>query len=506
MSQFMRGLAASTAVSLALIGPAMAQTQPQPSIFAPANVYGGIVRLIVSYARIVADITYGGLDIDAPRGVLTMRDLTIAGMGPNKQCTVTLGRIRLDGLSFWMAEDTQSRLDASDITVATTCFGHQAPVIAMVAGGDRIQISDLSIETVQSVGSGATALSFQIISPTIARIEGSADFDYFSPFSPDFFQNLGQTPDYGAGSKPDFGVYGKLLAAHLSVENLGLWERIQPMIPPDMITPAAIDAAMQANPATTNPVLNRQLAAALKSFVANPGRITAQIRPAQPVVIDTTTWATPQDALAVLQPAILNAPPTPPLALIADPADQSDPRAMGLAFATGKGVPQNAERAITLLTPLQDDAEVALALADLTAQRDPAASYQHALRAALAKAPGAAAALDRAEARLPTADLFKAQPPADEDLPDTAFASVIGLRDQARAYEDGQGVPRSYALAWRLGSLAAAAGDGPSQLLLKRIDARFGADPAWIKLREAASDQALEDWSDQNLGTRLAAP
>ena len=69
------------------------------------------------------------------------------------------------------------------------------------------------------MGSGATALSFQIISPTIARIEGSADFDYFSPFSPDFFQNLGQTPDYGAGSKPDFGVYGKLRAAHLSVES-----------------------------------------------------------------------------------------------------------------------------------------------------------------------------------------------------------------------------------------------------------------------------------------------
>lgn len=513
MSLFTRGLVASTALGLALATPVSAQTQPEStSMFAPANVVGGVIRLLVTYARVVADVKYGALEIDAKRGALTMRDLSVSGIGPDGKCTVTLGQITMNGISFWLAEDLRSRLDASDIVVSTNCFGRQAPVIGMVAGGDLIQISDLTIESTQTVGSGAASLAFEIVSPSIARIEGTADFDYFSLFSPDFFQKLNYTPDYSdpnysydsSAREPSFGVHGTLRAAHVSVENLGIWERMQPMIPPDMITPEAINEALQADPAVIDPAFTSQLATALNNFVATPGRVTAEIRPAKPVEISTSTWKTPQDAVAALQPVISNAAPTPPLPLIADPSDQTDPRAMGLAFATGQGVPQNTGRAIELLTPLQEDGEVALALADLTADSDAAASYQHALRAAEAKTSGAAAALDRAETRLATADLFKAQLAADADLPDTAFASVINLRDQARAYEDGQGAPRSYALAWRLGSLAAAAGDGPSQSLLKRIDLRFGNDPEWLAVRNAASDQALDDWTKQSLATRLA--
>ena len=104
---------------------------------------------------------------------------------------------------------------------------------------------------------------------------------------------------------------------------------------------------------------------------------------------------------------------------------------------------------------------------------------------------------------LPTAALLAAQPAATTPLPDTAFASVAAMRDAALGYETGVGMPRSYALAWRLGSLAAAAGDGPSRSLLDRLEARFKGDPAWAATRDGAADQAAQDWTAQGLAARL---
>lgn len=524
MSPIIRYLTTGTALAALLTTSAMAEPAPASnSMFSPSNIVAGVLRMAVSYGRMIADIRYDALEVDPMRGELVMRELTVAGLGPHANCRVSLGRMRVSGISIWGAEDSRVRLDAADISVANNCFGANAAMIGMVTGGDVIPVSDLAIDMRQSMGRGALVADIEINSPDIARIEGTANFDYVSYVAPGILKEMvndeqsslltdpeaddfpGSEDDDMTDSTPEMGLRGTLRSAHLSVENLGVWERMQPMIPPGMLDSATIDNIVSAEPGTELHGIEQDLADAAKAFIAEPTRVTAEIRPDQPIAFDSTEWKTPQDAATLFKPGFTNALPTPPIALIADPAeDDEDPRALGLALARGQGVPQNINRAIELLTPMQDEGEVALALADLKTASDPAAAYAHALTAAETGTPGALSMLDRIEARLPTADLLAAQPAADSDLPDSVFTSAVALRDAALAREEGDGAPRSYALAWRLASLAAAAGDSPAQSLMARLDARFGGEPTWIETRDEAADLAMSDWSEQDLAGRLA--
>ena len=170
-----------------------------------------------------------------------------------------------------------------------------------------------------------------------------------------------------------------------------------------------------------------------------------------------------------------------------------------MAFAEGRGIPRNLTRATEILSGLSDNPEAVAALARLSAETDPETGYAQALDAAEMGAPAATALLDSIERRLTTSEILEAQLAADTELPDAMFASPLSLRDAAADYEEGKQVRRSYALAWRLAASAAAAGDGLSRVLMDRLDARFGGDPAWIESRQAASDAALEDWTGRGL-------
>ncbi len=526
MSSLVRRLACSAAMTALLIGsqPAFAQAGPEASILAPANIAGGLLRAGVSYARMVADIRYGALEVDAKRGSIVLRDLQIQGVGDQARCQITLGQAQFSGITFWGAEDMRGRLDATDLKIANNCFGPQAAMIGMVTGGDSIPVARLSMDWHQVSGSGAGQLDLEIVSPEIARIEGSVDFDYVAVYIPDALKKLAQqstpydaenlgfeepAPEDGTEADtppvPEIGVRGTLRAAHLSVEDLGVWRRLGPILPPDATNPQVVEAGIvTAEPGTPMRAVQEGLAAALKGFIAQPGIVTAEIRPETPLEFDSRGWTKPEDAIAFFAPVFTNATPRPPLRLIADPAAAGDARSLGLALARGEGVPMNHRRAIGLLSPLKGDAEVSLALAAMIAEADPVAAYSHAMAAANLGAPGAPTVLDRIEAKLPTAALLAAQQPATAPLKDEVFASVQALRDAALAREQGDGVPRSYALAWRLAASAAAAGDGASQALMARLNARFGSEAIWITAREAAADAAMADWTTRKLGTALA--
>ena len=528
MFPFPRLVAAGPVLSILMAGTALGDAAPvmnpvSNSIFSPANIVGGVMRGVVSYARMVADIRYGALEVDGLRGGVTLRDLQIAGVGQHEGCKIALGRLHVSGISFWATEDSQVQVDLAELAIANNCFGPNAAMIGMITGTDSIPVETLSVNLAQSAGSGAMRADIEAISPGIARIEGSVDFDYVSVFSPDLIEKLAQEQSYdayppvtfdqdgnmippedGPATEPQFGLRGTLRAGHVSAEDLGLWGRIKPLLPPDATNPQALQALVSAPPGSRLNDTQRALADTLAGFMAQPGRVTAEIRPKAPVSFDTTLWTTPDDALALFPLVFSNALPTPPVALIADPVEGADKRALGLALAEGRGVPQNTRRAVEMLTPLTDDPEAALVLARLIAASDPAAGYAHALRAASLGASGAPAALDRIETQLPTGALLAAQVPADTDLPATVFDSVLTLRKAALAHEQGDGAPRSYALAWRLAVAAAATGDSAAQAVMTRLDARFGADPDWIATREAAADLATDDWTGNDLASRLA--
>ena len=490
--------------------------------FSMATVTASLMRAAVGYGRIIADIRYGALETDSQRGAMVLRDLQINGIGEQENCKIGLGKLEISGLSFWGAEEMRSRFEASNLSIATNCFGPDAAMIGMVTGGDTIPLETLVIDVHQVAGTGAASLDIEAVSPGIASISGNADFDYITmsmpgllkelkaeandPYGlePTFDENGNLTdPENDVRPDPDVGLRATLRAADLTVENLGLWERMQPLLPPDATSPAALQQMVSAEPGTELRNTQEAMVATLQNFLEQPGRVTVEIRPEQPIAIDTISWKSNEDAVATLKPRFSNALPTPPVALIAGP-EGDDPLALGLALANGQGVPQNSRRAIELLSPLEDNAEALLTVARLTAAADLPGAYAHAQKAAALGDQAAPAALDRIEAKLATADLLAAQPAADTAVAEDSFASVPALRNAAIAYAEGKGVPRSYVLARRLAGSAAAAGDGRSEALIASLDRRFGDDPDWIAARDTAADLAMDDWTGQQLATRFA--
>ncbi|MBK4215176.1 sel1 repeat family protein [Paracoccus caeni] len=508
------------ALTLPLAPAAVAQTTASESPWSLTSIVAGVLRSVVSYGRMVADVRYASLESNSARGEIVLRDLKIAGVGEYSECKISLGKLQVSGLSLLPSEEMQSRLDISDLLIQNNCFGPNAAMIGVFTGSDAIPIATLTMDIRQSAGSGAATIDIEAHSPGMARIEGSADFDYIAMYSPELVRMMmsggnsydpygdpwadpGAMPEQASPSEPTTGLRGTLRSAHLSVTDLGLYQRMNVILPPEYATPEGMASLVTAPPGTALNEVQQGFVDSLQAFIAAPGTVTAELRPAEPLAFATTDWTTPEDAAAALKPAFTNAAPTPPVALIADPSDDSDARALGLAFATGNGVPQNTERALQLLTPHEDDGAVALILADLHADDDPAAAYGFALKAAATGAEGAVAALDRAEARLSVADLLDAQTPADSEIEEDSFASVVALREAAMAYDKGTSVPRSYALAWRLASLAAATGDSPSRSLMERIDARLGGEAAWVSARNEAASAALNDWSSRQLAAKL---
>lgn len=530
MKRTFRRLSLTTALTAALtlttapIAGAQTGTAVAESPWSLTSITASLLRLAVTYGRMVADVRYESIESNSARGEVILRDLKIAGVGDYSECRISLGKLQISGVAFLPTEDTRSRLDISDLSIQNNCFGPNAAMIGVFTGNEAIRISDLTIDAWQATGSGAATIDFEANSPDMARIEGSADFDYIAMYSPEILRMMlsggnsydpyaqndpwadpSTLPDTQMSSEPTGGLRATLRSAHVSVTDMGLYNRMNVMLPPEFSTPEGMASMVTAAPGTPLHDVQQGFVDALQAFIANPGTITAELRPAEPVTFSTTDWQSPEDAAAALTPVFSNARPTPPVALIANPSDDGDARALGLAFAKGIGVPQNRDRAVELLGPLEEDGDIALILAELHADNDPGAAYAYALKAAAAGAEGAVSRLDRAEARMAVADLLEAQADADAAVADDAFASTEALRDAAAAYDDGAGVPRSYALAWRLASLAAAAGDGPAKSLMERIDARFAGDANWLSVRDEAASAALSDWSERQLADQLAA-
>ncbi|WBU52664.1 hypothetical protein [Paracoccus sp. SCSIO 75233] len=528
MKNLAKIVALGIAVSAPVSGAVSAQTAlQQPSgdgPFSTENLVGGLVRILVTYARLVAEVRYESLQIDANRGALVMRDLELNSIGGNQDCRASVGQILLTGYRFWGAEETQMRMNISDLSIANNCFGPRAAMIGIVTGRPEIMLQSLSVDSYQETGSGKMITNIEAVSPEIARIDASADFDYFSVYMPYILEELsgGDNTDFlvpgiddpNAGPDPEtlfndvpqqqVPIRAILRSAHVSAEDLGIWERIQPMLPPDALSPDAIEAQIVVAPPETE-LHDFQLALAevLQGFLADPGRVTVEIRPDAPIEIDGATLNGAEQLISLLDPRFSNTDPSPSVDLIASPDAVSDPLALGLALAEGRGIPQDKARAIDILSGLDDPVAV-LKHAELIADTDPAGAYLLSLQAAEAGAAGAVSLLDLIETRLTADAIIGAQNTVNADLPEDVFSSIASLRDAALVLERGEGTPRNYAQAWRLAASAAAAGDGASRALMFRLDTRFGRDPAWPEMRDRAGKQAMSDWQDRDLAVVLA--
>lgn len=508
----------ATALTFVLgTGSAALAAPNSDSFFTMPNLATGIIRTFVPTLRSFADIRYGSLEVTGSGKGIVMRDLHVTDIYGLDNCTVTIRELNIPSLALFPSEVTNSGLEASDVNFGTACLGRQGMMAAAMLGRETITLSDLSLQARQVTGSGETRFSFHLTSPEVAHIQGNADLAYFSfTMSPPGLElgdaDHGEWPPTGFEAQdplpptPPFGVRGTLRGADVTVENLGLWQRIQPMLPMDVTVPGAFDVLVSAPEGSVQRGFQQETAQSLTAFSANPENavLSVEIRPPSPVPFNSHQLQTPEDIVATFAPRVQNRLPGPTVELISDPSDSPNPRDVGIALAKGEGVPRNSKRALELLEPWANESDIALILAELLQQSAPDQAYRHALNAAQQGASAAPSMLDRLEADLPLETWAKLQPAANSALPEQAFASVPALRALAYAYAEGAGQPRSYALAWRLASLAAATGDNEARFLQERLDNRFAGDATWAEMRDIAADQALKDWVDQNLAQRFS--
>ena len=235
------------------------------------------------------------------------------------------------------------------------------------------------------------------------------------------------------------------------------------------------------------------------------------------------------DRLGFLRPKVSNLPsalqsiipPADVAAALADAASLDDATRIkiGTALLTGDCAPRLIEAGARILLPAamnrSGEAAVILAKAYQSVGRNDEA-YSMALIALASGDWSAAAIADELERSMPLAEIMTLQDEASEDWPGrTGFGTTIdaavadgdvrAIAAHAHAASVGRDLPRSFGNAYKLATLAAAAGDRSAARLRDRLDRRFGGDAHWQSASGEASDEAMARWIDGGMTAAVLA-
>ncbi|HEU0222858.1 MAG TPA: hypothetical protein VFR34_11700, partial [Paracoccaceae bacterium] len=408
------------------------------------------------------------------------------------------------------------------------CLQPEAADFLSQIGYEGLRGETAVIELRYDLPTSAARLSVQAGLAEAADLNLTADFSYF------WFRGL-ETEE----PEPAF----RLRLAELSIENRGLWDRLEPMVAdsigstqalPQMLA-GALEGELSQNGQRPLGQGERDLVASLSdaaaAFVEQRSRLTVRMVPEAGTWLDEAAFASPEAAIEVLRPVFSTSihsgvtmlrPGLVSAAMAGAAEVGADERlAAGRALMSGLGAPRDRVAAIRILTPLAEawNAEAAMALAEgLAAAGDEAAAYPWALRAMAGRAPGAMALGDALEEDLPAKAVLEAQAAvlagwsADPGLAAhradlIANPDIDSMRKLAIDLRLGRGLPRNYETAYLWASLAAAAGDRSAAHMRDDLDAkaRRRGGAAWREAFDAAAAAALTAWAEEGLGAALAA-
>lgn len=492
--------------------------------------------------RSVVDLTYEAVTVDRRTGDVVVSGLTLlpeVAWDPKRRCRIRAARLVLVGRSAGDGQRLDLSAEADRLTVPAECLQPAVGLMVGSFGYGTLELEDAALRLEFELPSGAARLYLDGSVPDAATVAVSADFDYLwlrdgSTLPPAAVDATAPGDGAAAGDRPAAVPVAVLSRAEVTVENTGLYERLAPLLMlqfggPDaaagqlrgLLAPLLEEAGGRLGPGASAFVDN--LASELSRFMRDGDQLVLTLAPEGGVRLDDGLFQTPERAVAALAPRV-SATAAPPEGLVSPAAlraaldaegdlPEAARRRIGLALISGEGAPLNRAAGIALLEPLAAswDAEAAAAIAEaLLALGEPARAYPMALRALAGQAARADALADRAEAAIDTGALLAAQQAAFEAWPgrqawqaateaDEAAGAVSALARRGRAASEGRQMPRSYANAYRLASLAATAGDRGAAILRGRIDARLSdldgvADPAWAALRADVEQAVLEAW------------
>ncbi|MEM0987518.1 MAG: hypothetical protein AAGK00_01460 [Pseudomonadota bacterium] len=514
---------AALAAALALAATPVTAQQPN----SVEDFFNSFERLLVQYQILVArsfvDLTYESLTIEPRTGNLILSDVIVYPELPWDQdfaCEVLIDRAVIAGVTNF--ETLSSTIEVAGLTMPAACLppdvGGMLPAFGYT---DGLTAEAVSIDIAYDLPSSAADIN------VIAAIEDAADLTISAGFNYLWFR----LPMDGGGDPTPVAFLG---SAEVTLENRGLWERLEPMVGqqvgdvnqlPGMIQ-GMLGQMLGGTPEGQAFVQN--LATEVGRFVQDKDRLVITAAPEGGVYLGPDTFGSPDDIIAILQPQVSGAPAA--YRAIVSPADlaaalqggagmdDATKLSVGRALMTGVGAPRSLSDGEALLTPLVEawNAEAALIMADALSQAGP--SLEAYAAAMVATAGGESRAIgiaDRLEADMRTQEILDAQEGIGEQWPELESyraeimaaieaGDVSAIRKAAHAAAVGRGVPRSYMVAYLLSSLASAAGDQGAANLRKRLDQRFGGDAVWRTAADEAASEALAIWTE-GMGAAIAA-
>ncbi len=511
------------AAGLGMAGAPVAAQQADPF----QDLFNNLQRISAHYqillARSFVDLTYESLSVEPGTGNLVLSDVVIYPEFPwdtEFACEITLDRaVTGSAISF---ETLGSTIEISGLTVPAACFEPEVGgMLPMFGYENGIVAEAATIDITYDLPSSAADVTLQ------AAVEDAVDLQVTAGFNYLWFR----FPMDG-GDEPEPVAF--LGSVEVSVENRGLWERVEPMIAQQVGDPAQLPQMVQG---MLGPMLGgspesqafaENLSVELGRFIQEKNRIVVTAAPDGGIYLGPDTFSSPDDVIALLEPVVSGAPMSYRALIQPDVLNAAlsggnglsdeDKLSAGRALMTGVGAPRSIGDALALLRPMADawNGEAAVLIADALVQTGPAPEAYAAALVGMAGGESRAIGIgDIAEGNLDVAEIIAIQDEVGNAWPDgagmesalqaaIAEGDISALRQMAHAAAVGRGMPRSYAAAYFFATLAAAAGDKGASNLRTRLDRRFGADPAWRAEADEASSIALQVWTG-GLAATIAA-
>ena len=516
--------AAVSAVAFTSGPAALAGGDPRPALWEFISVERYVQALMQVGAmalREQVDFTYTDISSDFLSSTIAIHGLKIYPEVPwpaETPCVVSAERASIAGSNPAQWDTMRVRLALYGATASPSCAMPELSQQLAATGTQQIVLDRFEVELTYTVGPGRLLVSTQMGLAELAAVNVNLDFEYFAVKQQD--------------------VAAMLSSASVSIEDLGLWQKIKPILPPSMTDPnnaAQIvqgglkDALSSAGPGPNRPQalppeqqeFVDSLAREIRRFVTQPGTIAIDVRPAQPVYLNAEIAEDLPHLVSVLRPkvsngvasrtALINAAKLKAALVAPQMLDTAERRSIGMALLNGVGAPKSPATGRTLLKPMAEagDGPAAMAIAQDLMAEAPAAAYRLVLKAAENRTDGAARLLDTLEQQLTTAEVLGLQA---ENLPqpdEAGFASISAMRQLAVAHLSGLGSQRSYRRALFWASMAAATGDASAARVINDIEDRMrfrgdAAAAAWRSEADAAGAEALEAWLSKGLAAKLS--
>lgn len=519
--------------------PCAATAQSQPSwwdLISPDRILRSVAQSGIMALRTQMDVTYSDMAIDLAAGRVALTDVRVWPLpewDANGDCEIAIDRLTLRTAALDEADRLRFKLQASGVSAPAVCLPQEPRGALAMAGLDGLEMPRLTIDLDYDVRASDAAVQVFATVTDVATATLTVDIAYISVDGRYDMED------------PEPVVF--LDDASLVIENLGIWNVLQGMAPPEVTNPASAALVaegaiggmlaganrstapdgMQGDPSAlteAQAAFVQSIATTWPAFLANPDTIVIETNINGDVYLDFALFEDdPRYVFDKLRPVVALAPASAGRILPADLLRQAmggdvgalsdeQRRSLGLALMTGAGAPRNIEAGMALLSALAEagDGEAAMALSDALAVRAPEDAYLWALRAGAEGVPGATARLDRIEGDLGLAATLRLQEAVSgDDQQDPAMlGSVAMIREQAAMRQSGRGMTRSYRIAAMWAMIGAAAGDAEAADILADLDekarrADAEGQAAWVDFEAEASRLAMKFWLGQDLPARF---